>query len=54
VIPNPLHEQREMFPDATATGNVCRSVPIEQIEGGAWLVEQLWVRHSDRTFVALE
>lgn len=54
VIPDDLSDHGEMFPDATATGNVCKSVPIDQIEDGAWIVEDLWSLNSDRTFVALQ
>ena len=55
VIPDALDEHGEMFPDATATGNVCVSVPADQIEGGAWIVEDLFsLDDSDRTFVALQ
>jgi len=52
VIPNDLMDVGEMFPDASATGNVCVSVPAEQIDGGAWIVEEAFSLDSDRTFVA--
>ncbi len=52
VIPDPLFDVGEMFPGATASGNVCVSVPVDQIEGGAWIVEATFSFDSDRTFVA--
>jgi hypothetical protein len=55
VVPDDLLEIGEMFPDASASGNVCVSVPADQIEGGAWLVEDTWALDDpDRTFVALQ
>lgn len=54
LTPSPLDEQGEMFPDASATGNVCVSVPADQIDGGAWIVEELLALETDRTFVALQ
>jgi hypothetical protein len=54
VIPNPLDGHGEMFPGATATGNVCASVPADQLDDGAsWLIEDTWSVQSDRTFVAI-
>lgn len=54
LIPNPLEDLNEMFPDASATGNVCVSVPEGQIKQGAWIVEELIALDTDRTFVALK
>lgn len=54
VIANPLEDHGEMFPDASATGNVCVSVPTDQIDGGAWIVEEPLAVETDRTFVALQ
>lgn len=53
VIPDDLMDIGEMFPGASASGNVCVSVPAEQIDGGAWIVEAAFSFDSDRTFVAL-
>lgn len=52
VIPDALFDVGEMFPGATASGNVCATVPIDQIDGGAWIVEASFSFDSDRTFVA--
>lgn len=54
VIPDDMFEIGEMFPDASATGNVCASVPTDQVDGGAWIVEDTFSLDSDRTFVAIE
>jgi hypothetical protein len=54
VIPDGLEDHGEMFPDASATGNVCASVPADQVDGGAWIVEELLALETDRTFVALQ
>lgn len=53
VIPNDLSDQGEMFPGASATGNVCVSVPADQIEGGAWIVEESFSLDDNRTFVSI-
>lgn len=52
-IPSPLNSAGEMFPGASASGNVCVSVPSDQVEGGAWSVEETLSLNGDRTFVAL-
>lgn len=54
VIPDSLNDHGEMFPDATASGNVCISVPADQIDDGAWIVEDTFSLDPDRTFVAVE
>ncbi len=54
VIPDSLNDHGEMFPDASATGNVCVSVPADQIDGGAWIIEETFSLDSSRTFVAVE
>ncbi|GGK65299.1 hypothetical protein [Nocardia camponoti] len=46
VIPEPLDDVSELYPDATATGNVCFSVPTDQIGGGKIVVE------DDTTFTS--
>jgi hypothetical protein len=55
LLPDDLVEVGEMFPDASASGNVCVAVPADEIEGGAWILEDfLAVDDADRTFVALQ
>ncbi|MDT3438321.1 hypothetical protein [Pseudofrankia sp. BMG5.37] len=53
VIPNPIDNLSEMFPDATASGNECASVPSDQVASGLWIVEQSFALNDDRTFYAL-
>lgn len=53
VIPDSLSDEGEMFPGATASGNVCLSVPSDQLDGGAWIVEDTFTLDADRVFVAL-
>jgi hypothetical protein len=53
VIPNPIDSLSEMFPDATASGNQCVSVPSDQVAGGLWIVEESFALDDDRTFYAL-
>lgn len=54
VIPNPLDDAGEMFPGAEAEGNVCVSVPTEQVEGGLFLVEQSMSFEPTRVFFDLQ
>lgn len=54
LIPNDLFEVGELGPGESATANVCVSVPAEQVDGGVWMVEDLWaLDESSRTFVAV-
>jgi len=53
VIPNALTDLGEMFPGAKGSGNECVSVPADQIEGGAWIVEQSFALDDNRVFFAL-
>ena len=39
VIPDDLMEEGEAFPDASVTGNICYSVPSDQVEGSTIRVE---------------
>lgn len=38
VIPSPMYEVGEQFPDAEASGNVCAVVPTDAVDGGTWQV----------------
>jgi hypothetical protein len=51
VIPDDLNDAGELFPGATAVGNVCVSAESAQIEGATIQVEQFLV---DPVYVALE
>ena len=51
VIPDQLIDTGEVFAGATASGNECVSVPVDQIAGGAWSVKVGF--DSDGTFFAL-
>lgn len=53
VIPNPMHSLGEMFPGAKGAANECVSVPADQIEGGAWIVEETLSFDNNRVFFAL-
>ncbi|WP_064441985.1 hypothetical protein [Hoyosella altamirensis] len=52
VIPNPIDDHGELFPGAMATGNVCTSVPSDQVEGAVWIVEPSFSRDG-RVFFAV-
>ncbi|MFO7191115.1 MULTISPECIES: hypothetical protein [Thermocrispum] len=54
VIPKPLDETGETFPGGTVTGNVCISVPTEQLDGATILVEPTFSLREGRTFYALK
>jgi hypothetical protein len=43
-----------MFPNAKGSGNVCLSVAKDQIQGGAWFVEESLSLNSQRVFFALK
>lgn len=53
VIPNDLSDAGEMFAGATAEGNVCVSVPSDQVEGGVWMVEETFSFDGTSAFVGL-
>src|SRR5690606_13060051 len=47
VIPDSLSDVGEMFPGASASGNVCAVVPEEALDGAVWIVEP-WLAWNDR------
>jgi hypothetical protein len=52
VEPAPaLDDAGELYPGASASGNVCVQVPTSQVAGGVWTVESLF-RADERRFVA--
>lgn len=53
VIPNDIADVGEMFAGASATGNVCLSLPADQVEGGAWIVSDSFSLEEDRAFIGL-
>lgn len=53
VYPNPISDHGELFPGATATANVCTSVPSDQLDGAVWLVEEAFSRDG-RVFFAMD
>ncbi len=53
VSPNPIHDAGETFPGASISGDVLYEVPIDQIEGGAIIMEALMLSDT-RVFFAVE
>ncbi|MBW3591183.1 MAG: hypothetical protein KY393_04970 [Actinobacteria bacterium] len=53
VIQSSLDDTGEMFPGAEAEGNVCVSVPAEQVEGGLFMVEESMTFDPTRVFFNL-
>jgi len=53
VIPGNLTDVGEMYAGATATGNVCVSVPTAAVDGGRWTVEESFSFSSKPVFFAL-
>lgn len=51
VSPNPVMGTGEAFPGATVAGDFVVAVPVDQIEGGAIILEESW--GGSRTFFAL-
>ena len=51
VVPGDLTNVGELHPDGVGTGNVCVSVPSEQVAGGVWAVSTMF---SDPVFGALQ
>lgn len=51
--PNPIYEAGETFPGASVSGDVLYEVPIDQIEGGALIIEALLLDDT-RVFFAVE
>lgn len=54
VIPEPIHDKGETFPDGTVEGNDCWSVPSDQVQGGAIIIEASFEIESDRVFFAVD
>lgn len=54
VIPSGLSDTGELYGGATATGNVCVSVPAAEVEGGAWVVENQLAFDDVKAFFALQ
>lgn len=54
TIPGDLFNAGEQFPGSTETGNVCVSVPAEQLDGALLLVEETFSFEDSRVFVALD
>lgn len=54
VIPEPLDDTGEMFPNAGAEGNVCVSVPSDQVAGGLFLVEENFSFEPSRVFFSIQ
>ena len=53
VIPDDLMEEGEAFPDASVTGNICYSVPSDQVEGSTIRVEDTFsFTNESRAFFA--
>lgn len=53
-IPNDLNDGGEQFPGATVTGNVCISVPADQLDDALMILEESLSFSNDRVFVALD
>ncbi|GCE37834.1 hypothetical protein Rhow_000680 [Rhodococcus wratislaviensis] len=53
VIPNALSDTGELYPRGTSRGNICISVPAEQLTGANWIVEASF-SGEDEVFVSLE
>lgn len=53
VIPDSLNDQGEMYAGGTVEGNVCVSVEADQIDGGAWRVEETWSFSGEHAFIDL-
>ena len=51
ALPNKLDLSQELYTDATASGNLCVTVPADQVAGGVWRVEQ-WLE-DEETYFAL-
>ncbi|MFD3596176.1 hypothetical protein ACFWU5_25940 [Nocardia sp. NPDC058640] len=54
VIPDSLNDVDELYPDAGDEGNVCFSVPADQIDKGAVIVEESWTMNDSKTFFAIK
>lgn len=54
VIPNDIEQTGETFPGATVEGNLCFSVPVDQIEGGSMIIEGFTFEDTERTFFRIQ
>lgn len=55
VIPNKLDIIRDLQPGQSVRGNICASVPVEEIEGGGWMArDALAVRDNPTVWLALQ
>lgn len=52
VIPNDIMEAGETFPGGTVTGNVCYSVPSDQVDGSTIRIEESFSFDDTRAFYA--
>lgn len=53
-IPDALNTVGEIYSGATATGNVCASVPVGVVDGGTWVVMETVSFTDAREFFALQ
>ena len=53
VIPKPLDDQGETYPDGRVRGNVCVSVPAKQLKGATIRVEESMSFEGNRAFFAI-
>lgn len=54
VIPNALDNVDELYPRGIARGNVCVSVPVEQLAGAHWIVDVSYGGEESEAFVSLQ
>lgn len=54
VVPNDLDDYGEQFPGASVTGNVCKAVPEDVIDGGMWIVALHLSLDDQRVFVSTD
>lgn len=52
VLPEAVNDIGELFPGASAEGNVCWSVPADGIQGGSIIVEEVFSFEDTRVFFA--
>lgn len=53
VIPNALSDTGELYPGGSLRGNVCVSVPAEQVSGATWIVKASF-SGDEEVFVSLQ
>lgn len=54
VSPNPISDAGETFPDASVAGDILFEVPIDQVDGGAIIMEELISFDDTRVFFATQ